>query len=160
LELAINLYPLGRYEEAEQALAKAIALSPAFGRSYALSVMGNLFRACGDYDQAAVWFRQAIAADPSDAGWRILLGAVLAKQGKLHEAEEVHRAATECSEGCIDEAFLNRGLVLRALERFSEAAECFREAIRLDPDDRVAKRALRDVELCIPFERQRRRRQA
>jgi tetratricopeptide (TPR) repeat protein len=160
LELAISLCPLGRYEEAEQALAKAIELCPDSHRALPLAHMGHLFRACGDYDQAAGWYRQAIAADSRDASWRIFLGAVLAKQGKLHEAEEVHRAATECSEGCIDEAFLNRGLVLRGLERFSEAAECFREAIRLDPDDGVAKKALRDVERCIPFERQRRRRQA
>ena len=44
---------------------------------------------------------------------------------------------------------MNLGLVLLAQERFEEAAECFREAIHLDPGYRAAKKALRDVEQCL-----------
>lgn len=78
----------------------------------------------------------------------IYLGLTLALQGRLRDAERVHRSATQCLEGCIDEAFYNLGLVLRAQERYQEAAECFREAIRRDPKYRIARRALRDVELA------------
>jgi tetratricopeptide (TPR) repeat protein len=113
--------------------------------------MGHLFRAAGNYELAATWYRKAIDADPIDATYRIYLGAVLAKQGRLHEAEEAHRAGVGCAEGCIDEAYLNLGFVLRAQERFREAAHCFREAIRLDPAYRQAQRALRDVERCMKF---------
>ena len=77
---------------------------------------------------------------------------MLAKQGRLHDAEDTHRKAVACTRGCIDEAYLNLGLILRARERFAEAAECFREALRRDPDYRAARRALRDVELCIKLE--------
>jgi tetratricopeptide (TPR) repeat protein len=59
------------------------------------------------------------------------------------------RVAIACPEGCIDEAYFNLGLVLRSRERFEDAAECFREAIRLDPEYRAARRALFDVEHCI-----------
>jgi tetratricopeptide (TPR) repeat protein len=111
--------------------------------------MGHLFLQSGDYDQAAEWYRKMIDVDPNDATGYIYLGAVLAQQGRLREAEETHRKATECSEGCIDEAFLNLGLVLRAQERFQEAAECFRKAIDLDPKYREAKMALRDTEQCL-----------
>ena len=65
----------------------------------------------------------------------------------------MYRQATRCTTGCTDEAFFNLGLVLRAQERFEEAAGCFREAIRIDPKYRVAKRALRDVELCLRYKR-------
>jgi hypothetical protein len=44
---------------------------------------------------------------------------------------------------------LNLGFVLRAQERFEEAADCFREVIRRDPGYRAAKKALRDVERCL-----------
>ena len=146
------LVGLARYEEAEQAFAKAIDLCPPDKRQYPFFQMGHLFRAAGDFDLAADWYRRAIAADPDDATGLIFLGGMLAKQGRFAEAEEIHRAATACGEGCIDEAFLNLGFVLRARGRFAEAADCFREAIRLDPDYRAARRALRDVELCLKLD--------
>ena len=149
LILGIALVELARYEEGEQAVAKAIAHCPPEKRQIPLANMGHLFLEAGDYDQAAEWYRKAIDADPADATYRIYLGAVLAKQGRLHEAEEAHRAAIGCAEGCIDEAYLNLGLVLRAQERFQDAADCFREALRRDPEYRAARRALRDVERCI-----------
>jgi tetratricopeptide (TPR) repeat protein len=151
--LAIALVELARYEEAEQALAKAIEHCPAKKLQIPFAHMGHLFRAGGDFDQAAEWYRKAINADPADASYRIYLGAVLAEQGRLHDAEEAHRAAINCTEGCIDEAYFNLGLVLRALDRFSEAADCFREAIRLDPAYAAARQALRDVERCIRWSR-------
>ena len=156
LVLGEALVGLARYEEAEQAIAKALEHLPAKTFRIAYSQMGHLFGESGDFDQAATWYRKAIEADPDHAGGRIYLGSILAKQGRLHEAEEVHRAAIRCEKGCIDEAYLNLGFVLRALDRFQEAADCFREAIRLDPEYRAAKRALRDVEACIKWTEKRR----
>ncbi len=149
MALGIALFELARYEEAEQALGKAIEFCPEDKLQCPFSQMGHLFRQQGDFEQAEKWYRKAIFADPADASYYIYLGAMFAKQGRFYEAEENYRTAIQCSEGCIDEAYLNLGLVLRARERFREAAECFREAIRLDPKYRAAKRALRDVELCI-----------
>jgi len=147
--VGIALVELARYAEAEQALVRALDLCPPEKRSYPLSQMGHMFREAGDYNLAAEWYRRAIDADPGDATYYIFLGALLAKRGHFQEAEEAHRIAIKCAEGCIDEAYLNLGFVLRALERFVEAAECFREAIRLDPEYRIARRALRDVERCL-----------
>jgi tetratricopeptide (TPR) repeat protein len=149
IKVGAALVSLARYEEAEQALAKALEHCPEGARQFPLSEMGHLFLEAGDYDQAASWYRRAIDAAPEKASPRIYLGAVLAKQGRFQEAEEAHQAAIGCPSGCIAEAHLNRGLVLRALERFREAAECFRETLRLDPDSRLAREALRDVERCI-----------
>jgi tetratricopeptide (TPR) repeat protein len=143
------LIDLARYDEAESALTRAIELCPGSIRSIPLNRMGELFKCKGDYTRAAQWYRKAIKAAPDDNAGLIYLGCVQAVQGRLREAEKTHRRATMCAEGCIDEAFLNLGFVLRAQERFPEAAECFREAIRLDPKYREAKKALTDVQRCI-----------
>jgi cytochrome c-type biogenesis protein CcmH/NrfG len=154
--LGVSLRCLGRYDEAEEALATALRLCPEGGRRIPLVDLGHLERQRGDYERAAGWYRKAIEAAPRDASGYIYLGAILALQGRLREAEEAHRTATEtCYEGCIDEAFLNLGLVLLAQERFEEAAECLREAIRIDPDYRHARKALRDVERCLRMMRRR-----
>ena len=148
--LANALIGLARYHEAEEAVSNALRLCPEERRHFPLCMMGQLYRFRGDYEKAAEWHTNAIEAAPTDTQGYIYLGGVLALQGRLREAEEVHRKATEtCYEGCVDEAFFNLGLVLRAQERFEEAAACFREAIHLDPDYRAAKKALRDVERCL-----------
>ena len=147
--VGIALVGLARYEEAEQAFSKAIERCPPGKQHWPLGAMGHLFLESGDHDQAAEWYRKAIEADPEEASFHVFLGSLRAKQGRFQEAEEEHRAAIECPKGRIDEAYLNLGYVLRALDRYSDAAECFREAIRLDPEYRLARRALRDVERCM-----------
>ncbi len=137
-----------RYDEAELALDQALNRCPDDQRRIPLSIKGHICGARGDHQHAAEWYQRVIEANPKHVSGYIHLGGSLAIQGRLREAEEVHRRATEnCYEGCLDEAFVNLGLVLRAQERFEEAAECLREAIRLDPEYRVARKALRDVEL-------------
>jgi tetratricopeptide (TPR) repeat protein len=149
LVLGQALRCLARYEEAQSALTRCLDLCPEEKRRLPLYEFGHLGKQCGDYEEAARWYRASIEADPNDASGYIFLGGILAKQGKLHEAEQIHRTGTQCREGCIDEAFLNLGLVLRAQERFEEAAECFCKAVELDPNYRDAKQALRDTERCI-----------
>ncbi|HEY3395852.1 MAG TPA: tetratricopeptide repeat protein [Lacipirellulaceae bacterium] len=151
LLLGIALIEVARYDEAKQAILKSMDCYPAEKRQIPLAQMGHLFMESGAYDEAAAWYRQAIQCDPDDATYHIFLGAVVAKQGRLEEAEVSHRTAIACAEGCIDEAYLNLGLVLRAQERFDEAADCFREAIRRDPQYRIARQALRDVERCMKW---------
>jgi tetratricopeptide (TPR) repeat protein len=152
MEVGRALVDLGRYEEAEQAFAKVLEHCSPEARQLPHSQFGHLFLEAGDYNQAAEWYRKAVEAAPGDEKYLIFLGAVLAKQGRFHEAEEAHRAAIECGGDCLYEAYFNLGLVLRARERFGQAADCFREAIRLHPEFPLARRALRDVERCIKLE--------
>jgi tetratricopeptide (TPR) repeat protein len=143
------LTDMARYSEAEQALWNALRLCPPHLRRIPFCSMGHFHDARGQLACAARWYQRAIDAAPNHAGGYIYLGGVLARQGRLREAEKAHRHATEsCDEGCIDEAFFNRALVLRALDRFDEAAACLREAIRIDPEYAAARKVLRDVERC------------
>ncbi|HWE35253.1 MAG TPA: tetratricopeptide repeat protein, partial [Isosphaeraceae bacterium] len=149
--LADALIGLARYEEAEKAVSKALELPPRHNASRRIlfSFLGHLHKKRGDYDRAAEWYRRAIDADPEESTGYVYLGAVLAEQGRFVEAEETFRSATQCLYGCISETYYNLGVVLRNQERFREAADCFRDAILRDRDYRLAKKALRDVELCI-----------
>jgi Flp pilus assembly protein TadD len=99
-----------------------------------------------DIPGAEAWYRRAIEAVPTDATAYIYLGAMLAKNGRLDEAEACHRQATECPEGCIDEAYLNLGYVRRAKGQYLDALQCFREAQSRDPLDTDVQEALEDME--------------
>lgn len=147
--LGNNLTSIGHYAEAEAALHKSLELCPPKRSDVPLVLLGHLFRESGNYELAIDWYRKAVAAGPHDAGNYIYLGAMLAKAGRFEEAESAHRQATQCSEGCIDEAHLNLGFVLRSQGRFQEAAECFKMAIQLDPSYEEATAALKDVEQCM-----------
>jgi tetratricopeptide (TPR) repeat protein len=83
-----------------------------------------------DRRRAEEWYRKAVAANPSTRAY-ILLGATLAVQGKLKEAERLHRAAVLAAtpREAVDEAHLNLPLVLRAKEEYVEAAQHLRKAL-------------------------------
>ena len=143
------LYQMARYDEAVAALEKKIEHIPPQGLVYAYCRMGHLYRYRGDYPQAETWYQKAIDYDPTDATAYIYLGAALARQGKLREAESAHRAGTRCEDGCIDEAYHNLGLVLRGQGRLREARECFVKAVEMDPEYADALEALDDVNIAL-----------
>jgi len=149
----ISLYALARYSEALPALRRAARLCPPNKLHLVQYHFGHLYQQKGSYRRAETWFRRAIASCPSDSTPYIYLGALLALEGRLSEAEVVHRQATVCKEGCIDEAFLNLGLVLRALERYSDARKCFQHALAIDPKYKNARKELSDIERVIELNR-------
>jgi tetratricopeptide (TPR) repeat protein len=152
--LGVALTELARYSEAEQALWNALRLCPEHLRRVPLTSMGHFYDARGEMARAARWYQRGIDAAPSHAAGYIFLGGVFTHQGRLREAEKVYRQAIEvCDEGYIEEAFLNLALVLRSQEQFDEAADCLREAIRIDPEYSAAKKVLRDVERCQAWTR-------
>ena len=142
--LAESLYRMARYEESLQIYREALTRFPDH-RWGIYNQIGHLFRYRGELDQATLWYEKAIEEDPDEASSYIFLGAIKARQGKLVEAEEIHRKATSCGNGVIEEAFHNLGLVLRGQMRLLEAADCFRRAIEIDPEYEAAIEALEDV---------------
>jgi tetratricopeptide (TPR) repeat protein len=137
-----------RYEEAEQAYAKAIEFTRRDRLSLPYAEMGHMFERSENLPEAAAWYGRAVQSDANDATCHLDMGWLLARQGRLHDAETCFRMATECGRGNVEEAFFSLGLVLRSQERFADAADCFREVLRADPGYRPARWALRDVERC------------
>jgi len=147
----VLLYELARYPEAEQVLREAIRSIPLEQLQHGYTHLGHLYLESGNYDEAETWYRKAIELAPDDAGRHVFLGALLAKKGDFRGAEECHRKGTLCSKGCVDEAYLNLGLVLRAQERYEEALECFKRALELTPDYEKAIIGKSDMEKAISF---------
>ncbi len=146
------LASLARYGEAEESLSRAIAL---FADDSAYAVhreLGHLYESWGRLELALSEFEKVIVLRPEHASGHIYAGAVLARMGRFDDAITAHTRATRCSEGQVDEAYLNLGLVLRALERFAEAKSSFERALELDPTYGEARAALSDVATALQQE--------
>jgi tetratricopeptide (TPR) repeat protein len=145
------LYKLTRYEEAIRIYHEAIERF-ANDRYHLFLQLGQLYRYRGDFAEAEAWYQKAIYEDIEEATGYIFLGCVQARQGKLEQAEQNHRRATQCFKGCIDEAYHNLGLVLRGQGRFSEATVCFQAAIAIDNEYEAAIEALEDITAALELE--------
>jgi tetratricopeptide (TPR) repeat protein len=152
--LADGLWSMARYDDARRALRRAQQLIPKHLRHRLYRQWGIFYKEKNDLRRPEEWFRKAIRVDPTTSNY-ILLGATLAKQGKLIEAEKMHRRAisSRTRGDAIDEGHLNLGMVLRAQGKYGEAAVQFAKALTLDPRYGHAKEALRDVRSAIDSER-------
>jgi tetratricopeptide (TPR) repeat protein len=153
LRYSRNLITLGAYAEAQAALDHAEKVVPPQHLHLVIARRGHLLEAQGRFDQAEEMFMEAHRLDPDDATYLIYAGGAASRRGDLELALELHTRATHCAEGCIDEAHFNRGGKLLALKRYDEAAEAYREALRLDPDYDIAKERLEDVERILADEK-------
>jgi tetratricopeptide (TPR) repeat protein len=149
----VIFYELARYDEAEQIL-RTMAEDRQTDQIHVIHAhlhLGHLYRERGEYETAAVWYRKAIELQPNDAGRHVFLGALLSKKGDFAAAEACLRTAIKCSEGPVDEALLNLGLVLRAQERYAEALACFEEALKLTPNYDAASNAKADIVKALNY---------
>jgi tetratricopeptide (TPR) repeat protein len=150
----IILFEIARYEEAEQVLHEAIQGMKLEHLHHGYTQLGHMFRERGDCDNAEKWYRKAVELVPDDATRNIFLGALLAQKGDFAGAEAAHRKATKASKGCVEEAYLNLRLVLRAQERYEEALEAFNHALKLSPDYKEALIGKADMEKTLAYLRE------
>lgn len=140
---------LSRYAEAEKALHRGLTFCPEGMLLIAYSRMGKLFKEKGDYKRAAFWYRKALKQKPQDATYHIFLADNAFKFGFLKQAETHFRNALKCSEGSVDEAYFNLGGILLGRRNYPEAIKCYREALKIDPKYKIAKKRLEDAELAL-----------
>lgn len=143
------LHAMARYPESLKILHQVARFCPPQALPLVYSEFGHLHRKRGAFRSAERWYRRAVDHSPSDATYKIFLGAILANAGRLQEAEAVYLRATRCKKGCIAEAHLNLGLVFRAQGRYTDACKCFQRALQLDPKCRTALTVLSDVEKVL-----------
>jgi Tfp pilus assembly protein PilF len=154
LVLADGLSGVARYREAQAALRRAGRFIPD-SRRWLLAVQwGHLYREKRAERRAEAWYRKALALRAS-TGTHIFLGASLARQGRFGEAKRHHRRAIALARDpkadAPDQAYYNLGLILRAEEKYGEAATLLKQALRLDPNYKLAREALKDVEEASRF---------
>lgn len=124
---------LNRMEPAERMYQKAVGLRPGFWIPYLK--LGRLYFRFNKPDQAAEMFQKFIELNPnSDTGYNNL-AAVYMSQGNFQEAAPLLALGLKYNPS--HEAHSNLGFVYFTINRFDDAAEQFRKAIELSPNDPI-----------------------
>lgn len=91
----------------------------------------------GNYQQAVELYRQAIEQDPENAKLHFNLASALHKVGKTEEAMQAYDRFESLSESPEEQSFAsyNKGTMLTEEEKYEEAVEYFRDALRKNPND-------------------------
>ncbi|SAL03387.1 tetratricopeptide repeat protein [Caballeronia ptereochthonis] len=126
-----------RFAEAEPILRRAVELSP--GSIAALVNLGALLWESGQSSESEAVFRSVLEADPNHWHAAFNLGLLLKDTRRLDEAEVFHRRVVELKpRTAAAHVGLANVLLAKASGDVSEALDCFRVAIELDPDCQIA----------------------
>lgn len=108
----------------------------------------------GRREEAQALYREILAADPNNADALHLLGLIAHESGQYDNATDLIMAAIERNPQAL--YYFNLGNVMQAHNRPAAAAECFRQAIAMQPDYVEAHnnlgnalRALKDHEAAV-----------
>ena len=95
----------------------------------------------GDYEQAAELYQQAIEDDPENARLHFNLASTLYKLGRVEEAMQSYDRFENLSDTPVEKSYgsYNQGTILTEENKYQEAAEYFREALKNNPDDADAR---------------------
>lgn len=142
-------YRLEQWEAARHHLAQAHASFAAAGQVDPRTslLLGMLALREERFRAAAAWYREALAADPSQAlGWR-MLGVACANLELGDEAIAAMDQAVALEPASLAGRY-NRGLLLLQLRRCREAVMDLDVALRLDPDNADLPRLLQLAATC------------
>jgi cytochrome c-type biogenesis protein CcmH/NrfG len=104
------------------------------GNAQARVELGNLLMDHGQYDDAARWYREALALVPDNNDVRVDLGACLVSAGKADEAlGEFDRALA--SDPGHKKALFNKGIALMQTGKPKEAVAVWEGLLKRYPDD-------------------------
>jgi tetratricopeptide (TPR) repeat protein len=122
---------MGRHDEAQSRLRKALAARPSFAPAW--FELGNAQAAAGNYDGAVHAFAQALKYEPRDARCWFASGLALAMLNRPGEAIEHYRQAVTFAPDDW-QAHFELGGLLGQVGKMAEAREESAAAVRLRPD--------------------------
>ncbi len=102
---------------------------------------GDRFYNAGQFEQAAIVYIQLLKQAPGDLNLLVRLGATQYQLGAFEKAEKLFRAAAAAAPE-LARAKVGLGTSLLALDRSRDAVPVLERAVRLDPSDQMARRAL------------------
>ena len=128
--LGVVLNGLGRAAEAETHLRRAVALDPNYAKAQAN--LGVVLGALGRAEEAETHLRRAIALAPQDVD---LFAQLLMRQGRYQEAIDALAQATALAPASPQAAELHflMGYAAQQNGQLEAAAECYMQALELDP---------------------------
>ena len=122
---------LGRYQDAVEALKRAIRIQPDLAEVH--YNLGNAYQRLGRYQDAVEPYKQALRIKPDYAEVYDNLGAAYGKLGRWQDAIEAYKQAIKIKPDYAD-AHYNFGNAYGKLGRWQEAIESYKQAIRIKPD--------------------------
>lgn len=154
---APTLIDLGRYDDAQAALANARQLSPAAARPGISYWRCILHKERGDLKKARQHIEKAIKLDPANGAFWVTLGDVLARRGDLKAAVKALKQAIQLGESAsadatqsdLEEAFFSLALVRRSQRRYRDALAQVEQALEIDPDYAEAHALKNDLEAVL-----------
>jgi tetratricopeptide (TPR) repeat protein len=131
LQLGHAYVARGEPGKAVEYIERSLELMPVYGEAWdelcvARAQLGRL-------DAAVEAGRRAVELEPANQQYRANLGVALMQQGKTGEALRQFDAGLRYNDASSLLQY-HRGLALRALERFEDAAEAFKAAVQSRPD--------------------------
>ncbi len=140
-----NFLEKGDARQAEAHFLRAIELTPAFFNPY-VDLSGIRFGR-GDIEGGLAVLKQGIERNPDNAAIKIEYARRLADADRPEEALAVLREAeAQMVYGQRETIDVTFGVILSRLERFPEAADSFRRALEVEPDNAAA---ARDLGYCL-----------
>lgn len=102
---------------------------------------GNQLYRQGDYPQAELCYRKAIAAQPANGTAHYNLGCALQKQKKDQQALVQYKQAAKTISGPKrqSQAYYNMGTVLQGQKEYAKAMEAYKNALRMNPQNERAR---------------------
>ncbi|WP_234568643.1 tetratricopeptide repeat protein [Rhodohalobacter sp. 614A] len=91
----------------------------------------------GNYEQAAELYQRAIEEDPDNARLHFNLASTLHKLGRTEEAMQAYDRFENLTESSEEQSYAsyNQGNILTEEDKYKEAAEYYREALKKNPND-------------------------
>lgn len=136
---------VGRLQEAEDALLKAVDLAPKGSRFTVYARFGMLMSKRGSPSDAEKWYRLA-TSEAGCPGWIWgLRGANLLHTENYRLAKSCLETALTSEDVVTEEVFLNLALMECAQRRYEEARKHLNAALAIDPNYHEAKRVLQSL---------------
>ncbi|HSR42917.1 MAG TPA: tetratricopeptide repeat protein, partial [Longimicrobiales bacterium] len=122
----------GRFDRAEEAYKRAIALDSTFARAY--NALGSVYERTGRLDEAASTIERAVRTEPDADHAYFALGNTLYQQGRPGEAIEAYQQAVAINPRH-SKAWNNLAAVYITEERYDEAVDALRMTLELEPEN-------------------------
>ena len=136
------LFRLKRYDEAIDALGKAVTLNSSMSTVPTLrTLMGEAAQALGRLEEASEQYELILKSDPRHVNALDRLAMVRYEQGRYEESLELYRAQIDADLGKAN-AHTNLGVVLYKMGRHDEARKSLEHALSLNPSASMAQTVL------------------
>ncbi|MHC4598990.1 MAG: tetratricopeptide repeat protein [Planctomycetota bacterium] len=116
--------------------------------SFPALLMGGIYRLMKKPDLAVVEYEKVLAREPRNAPISFQLGRALEASGHFKSALSAYRGITLWDPSSV-EAFLHAGSIAKRLGRIEEALEYYTVARNLNPKEKTASDAVRDLSAMI-----------